>query len=89
MQVQVIDDCDEVISSDDFIIIFNGNFFDFDIDFLEQGNFVYLILLMLDLDSVELLVIYNDGVGNIIEVFIWFNVINKLDMIVFIVIYFN
>lgn len=89
MQVQVIDDCDEVISSDDFIIIFNGNFFDFDIDFLEQGNFVYLILLMLDLDSVELLVIYNDGVGNIIEVFIWFNVINKLDMIVFIIIYFN
>ena len=89
MQVQVTDDCDEVISSDDLTTTLNGNPLDFDADLSEQGNFVYPILLTPDLDSAELLVIYNDGAGNTTEAFTRLNVTNKPDTIAPIIIYPN
>lgn len=89
MQVQVTDDCDDIINDDDLVATLNGAALDFDTDLSELGALVYPVLITPDLDSAQLLVVYTDGAGNITESNTRLNVIYKPDTIAPIIIYPN
>ena len=89
MQVQVTDDCDDVISSSGLMATLNGSTLDFDAELSEPGTFVYPVLLNADLDSAQLLVVYTDGAGNVTESAARLNINSRPDTIAPIIIHPN
>jgi hypothetical protein len=89
MQVQISDDCDEVINANNLMTTLNGDALDFNPDLSEQGNYTYSILLTPELDDAELLVIYEDEAGNITEAVNYLSISHRPDTIAPTIVYPN